>query len=152
MKKTKLFLAALFFAAILSACSTIVLKPVNYAWPVENVVPVASDFNIAVPRYSLTINIKPILKEEKLIKNNSPIVNQIRLIRDDKGYFYLTGELFKNVYVITAEEGEMEVENKIFISNKGMVSPAMNYRNGYIELLLNDGKKILKINNDGILK
>jgi len=151
MKKINLILPALFIAIILSACSNIILKPVNYSWPVENVVPVASDFNIGVPRYSLTINIKPILNEEKLIKNNSPIVNRIRIIRDDKGYFYLTGELFKNVYVLTAEEGAMEVNNKILISNKGMVSPAMNYRNGYIELLLNGGKKKIKINNDGIL-
>ncbi len=151
MKKINMFLAVLFFTAIFSACSTITLKPVNYAWPVENVVPVASDYNITVPRYSLTINIKPILKEEKLIKNNSPIVSEIRLIRDDKGYFYLTGKLFKNVYVITAEEGAMEVKNIIFISKKGMISPAMNYRSGHIELLLNDGKRKIKINNDGIL-
>ncbi len=153
MKRIKLIsiVNLLGFALFLTACSSITVKPVQYGWPVENVVKVASDFNITFPRYSISMNIKSIYLNEKLIKNNSPISHIIRFIRDDSGYYYLTGELFKNVYVLEPREGEMKVVNTIFISKKGISEPAMNQRGSYIELLLNNGKKKLKINKNGIL-
>ncbi len=151
MKKFKTAILALVLSALFTACSSITVKPVQYGWPVENVVKIASDFNITFPRYSISMNVKNIFENEKLIKNNSPVSHQIRFIRDNLGYYYLTGELFKNVYVLKPEESEMKVINEIFIDKKGMTSPAMNQRGNYIELLLDNGKRKLKINNDGIL-
>ncbi len=151
MKKFKTAILALVLSALFTACSSITVKPVQYGWPVENVVKIASDFNITFPRYSISMNVKNIFENEKLIKNNSPVSHQIRFIRDNLGYYYLTGELFKNVYVLKSEESEMKVINEIFIDKKGMTSPAMNQRGNYIELLLDNGKRKLKINNDGIL-
>ena len=151
MKKFKMLILLSSISALFASCSTITVKPVQYGWPVENVVKVASDFNITFPRYSITMNVKNIFENENLIKNNSPVSHQVRFIRDDSGYYYLTGELFKNVYVLEPEESEMKVVNKIFIDKKGMVSPAMNQRGNYIELLLNNGKRKLRINKDGIL-
>ncbi len=151
MKKFKTAILALVLSALFTACSSITVKPVQYGWPVENVVKIASDFNITFPRYSISMNVKNIFENEKLIKNNSPVSHQIRFIRDNLGYYYLTGELFKNVYVLKSEESEMKVINEIFIDKKGMISPAMNQRGNYIELLLDNGKRKLKINNDGIL-
>ncbi len=150
--KRKLFVALIFLvASLFTACSSITIKPVQYGWPVENVVKIASDFNITFPRYSISMNVKNIFEKENLINNNSPVSHQVRFIRDNRGYYYLTGEMFKNVYVLVPEDSEMKVVNEIFINKKGMVSPAMNQRGNYIELLLNNGKKRLKINKDGIL-
>jgi hypothetical protein len=42
---------------------------------------------------------------------------EVRMIRDNQGFYYLTSANFKNVYVFKAQEGKLVLENKIFISD-----------------------------------
>jgi hypothetical protein len=74
---------------------------------------------------------------------------EIRLIRDYQGYYYMTANEFKNVYVFQAEEGKLILENKIAISESGIVKPAFNQRNTYIELI-DANNKILSLTHQGI--
>ena len=40
---------------IFTGCSTVILKPVDFAWPVESVLNVNQNGNVELKRYSLTL-------------------------------------------------------------------------------------------------
>ncbi len=48
----------------LSSCTSLVLKPVEYTWPVERVLEVDGQGQIHDDRYMLTMNVKPLFYEE----------------------------------------------------------------------------------------
>ena len=64
------------------------------------------------------------------------------------GYYFITANKFKNVYVFKADDGELVLENKILISESGMETPAMNQRKPFVELI--DGDKTYNLTRDGI--
>ena len=45
---------------------------------------------------------------------------EVRMIRDNQGFYFMTSTNFKNVYVFKADEGKLVQENKIFISEFGL--------------------------------
>jgi hypothetical protein len=73
---------------------------------------------------------------------------EIRIIRDAKGYYYITSNNFNNVYVFNVYDGELCLENKIEITETGISKPAFNQRPPYIELVEGSNKHLLS--NDGI--
>jgi hypothetical protein len=70
------------------------------------------------------------------------------MIRDNQGFYFLTSTNFKNVYVFKADEGKLVQENKIFISEFGLQTPAFNQRDPYIELV--DGTNKMNLTYKGI--
>jgi hypothetical protein len=70
------------------------------------------------------------------------------MIRDNQGFYFLTASNFKNVYVFKADEGKLVQENKIFISEFGLLAPAFNQRDPYIELV--DGTNKMNLTHKGI--
>ncbi|MFA3783246.1 hypothetical protein ABRY23_09310 [Melioribacteraceae bacterium 4301-Me] len=139
----------LFISLILLSCSSITLKPVRYGWPIEDVQKVDQKGFININRYSTKINVKQIFFLET---NDSTNVKdkEIRLIRDDAGFYYFTSPGFKHVYIFKSDEGSMKLENQILINQAGLKSPAMNQRNSYIEII--DGEKTYMLNNKGIVR
>lgn len=138
------------FALLLmvSACSKLTLKPAEYAWPIENALKIDSKGTITEPRYSFTLNVKPLFFEEFQDSTNY-IGKEIRIIRDKAGFYFITAKDFKNVYVLSSIESGMQIENKILISEtKGLTSPAFNQKAPNIELLDAPNKYLL--NNKGI--
>ena len=148
MKLQKCF-SALLLLIIISACSSLTLKPADYSWPIENVLKVDNKGFIEEQRYSFTLKVKALFYEEFKDSTNFS-GKEIRLIRDKVGFYYITGKGFKNVYVFTPEESSMCQENKILISETGLVSPAFNQKSPNIELLDNSNKYLL--NNKGIVR
>jgi hypothetical protein len=145
--RTNLFLIV---AALLicSACSTLTLESADFSWPVESVLPVDNEGRIIDQRYAIEFNTQPLFYEEH--NDSSAFVGkEIRLIRDQKGYYYLTANEFKNVYVFRADEGELTLENKISISETGIARPAFNQRGTHIELI-DANSKALNLTNNGI--
>jgi hypothetical protein len=134
---------ALIFAGLLiySACSTLTLQSANFAWPIESVLPVNDEGNVVDERYSVEFNTTPLFYEE-LKDSNAYAGKDIRLIRDKEGYYYMTANEFKNVYVFQAEEGKLILENKIPISETGIIRPAFNQRDTLIELVDANNKTI----------
>lgn len=134
---------ALIFAGLLiySACSTLTLQSANFAWPIESVLPVNDEGNVLDERYSVEFNTTPLFYEE-LKDSNAYAGKDIRLIRDKEGYYYMTANEFKNVYVFQAEEGKLILENKIPISETGIIRPAFNQRDTLIELVDANNKTI----------
>ena len=140
----------LIFAGLLiySACSTLSLQSANFAWPVESVLPVNNEGSVLDQRYSVEFNALPLFYEE-LQDSNAFVDEEIRLIRDNQGYYYITANKFKNVYIFQAEDGELVLENKIPISETGIVRPAFNQRGNHIELVDADNRA-LSLTHNGI--
>ncbi len=134
---------------IISACSSLTLKPADYSWPIENVLKVDNKGFVEEQRYSFTLKVKALFYEEFKDSTNFS-GKEIRLIRDKVGFYYITGKDFKNVYVFEPEENGMDLENKILITETGLASPVFNQKSPNIELLDNSNKYLL--NNEGIVR
>ncbi|MEW6652307.1 MAG: hypothetical protein AB1394_02445 [Bacteroidota bacterium] len=146
--RTAFALIIVLFTAL--ACSTLTLKPADYAWPIENALKVDAKGNITEPRYSFTLNVKSLFFEEFKDSTNY-IGKEIRIIRDKAGYYFITSKEFKSVYVFESIESGMRLESKITISEtKGLTSPAFNQKAPNIELLDAPSKYLL--NPTGIMR
>lgn len=144
-------LILIFASAVLlfyAACSSLTLEPANFSWPIESVLPVDAKGNVFEARNSIEFNTKPLFAEE-FRYSTAYMGKEIRLIRDKQGYYYVTAREFKNVYVFREAEGMLVLQNKIPISETGIVNPAFNQRNSYIELVDGNNKK-LGLTHEGI--
>jgi hypothetical protein len=107
-----------------------VLQGVDYAQPIESVLSPNSNAEVHDQRYAVKFNLSPVLEEEGVSS-----VDQVRLIRNSAGYYFLTAAGFNNVYVFAPDESELSLETKINITGSGLQQPAFNQRNGQIELV-----------------
>ena len=133
---------------IVTGCASIVLKPVDFAWPIESVLETNKEGIVNENRYSFSINVKPLFFAET---QDSININKktVRVIRDKKGYYYFIAPGFKNVYIFTVDDGEMNLYSKILVSELGVDLPAFNQRKPYVELL--EGETHLYfLSSDGI--
>jgi hypothetical protein len=141
--KSSLIIFLTFFAA----CTSLVLEPADFTWPVESVLKIGDDGNVSEERYSFSFNAKELFLKET--EDSSSYMNKnLRVIRDSKGFYYMTSNNFKNVYVFTADEGNFSLKNKIEIGETSMENPAFNQRHPYIELL--NGDKKIYLTHEGI--
>jgi hypothetical protein len=139
----------LFFAIFLVAgCSPLVLKPAEFSWPIESELKVNSNGMVQEDRYSISFNVKPLFYQET--KDSANVSGQtVRLIRDERGFYFITAPHFKNVYVLCQADGGLALEKAIPVSTDGLSSPAFNQRTPYIELLNGKDKPIM-LTKDGI--
>jgi hypothetical protein len=144
----RLFRLVLIVAIFLfAACSSLVLKPADFAWPIESVLDVDEEGFVQEERYSLSFNVKGLFFEEN--GDSTAFLDQnIRIIRNTEGYYFVTSQNFKCVYVFKGIDGAMNIDNKIEINEKGMNGPVLNQRPPYVELIYN-GERIL-LSNKGI--
>ena len=136
-----------FLILITAACSVLTLQPANFSWPLESVLPVDDNGKVTEDRYSLEVNTVGLFFEE-FQDSLSYKGKEIRMIRDNQGFYFLTSTNFKNVYVFKADEGKLVQENKIFISEFGLKTPAFNQRDPYVELV--DGTNKMNLTHKGI--
>ncbi|MCL5029258.1 MAG: hypothetical protein M1480_09605 [Bacteroidetes bacterium] len=142
-----------FVLAFLTSCSSLVLKPADFSWPIESVSNVGNNGNVEVKRYSLNFDARPLFIKEtgdSLSYQNQ----QLRVIRNSKGYYFMVANNFKNVYVFNVKDGVFKLEKKIEISKQeGIQNPAFNQRPPYIELVYgSNSDKKLNLSEDGIEK
>jgi hypothetical protein len=120
---------ALLFGA--AACGpSLVIQNVDYAQPIESVLSPDSDNQVHDQRYAIKFNISGILEKE-----GASSVDEIRLIRNRAGYYFVTASGFNNVYVFETDESELNLKTKIEITSNGLGQPAFNQRDSYIELV-----------------
>ncbi len=136
-------------AVILAGCSSLMLAPADFSWPVESVIRVDDNGMAKEDRYALSFNAKPLYFEETG-DSLAYLDRDLRVIRDTLGYYYITGNKFKNVYVFTMGEGAFNLYNEIQISETGIANPVFNQRPPYIELIEGDNQYYLS--NSGIEK
>lgn len=127
---TLLLCVALLFGA--AACGpSLVLQDVDYSQPIESVLTPDENSEVHDQRYAVKFSISPVLEEEGISS-----VDEIRLIRNSAGFYFLTAAGFNNVYVFEPEEGELALATEIEIpGDDGLSQPAFNQREGQIELV-----------------
>ena len=143
----KLIIPLFLLSLIIAACSVLTLQPANFSWPLESILPVDDNGNISEDRYSIEVNTVGMFFEE-FQDSLSYKSKEVRMIRDNQGFYFLTSTNFKNVYVFKVDEGKLVQENKIFISEFGLQTPAFNQRDPYIELV--DGTNKMNLTYKGI--
>ncbi len=143
----KLIIPLFLLSLITAACSVLTLQPANFSWPLESILPVDDNGKISEDRYSLEVNTVGMFFEE-FQDSLSYKSKEVRMIRDNQGFYFMTASNFKNVYVFKADEGKLVQENKIFISEFGLQTPAFNQRDPYIELV--DGTNKMNLTHKGI--
>ncbi|MBI3125409.1 MAG: hypothetical protein HYZ10_13495 [Ignavibacteriales bacterium] len=126
------FISTLFITA---GCSSVMLQPVDFSWPVETVLKVNQNGQVSEDRYAFDINVKPIFYEE-FDDSNSVAGREIRVIRDRAGHYYFTGSGFKNIYLFMPVEGGMKLADKINISDSlTLKTPVFNQKSTNVELI-----------------
>jgi hypothetical protein len=149
MKITKTVIGILVLM-IVAGCSSLLLKPADFSWPVENVLKVDENGFISEERYTFSINVKQLFFAEYKDSTNYS-GKEIRIIRDKLGYYFMTAKDFKNVYVFIPVENGMKLENKVLLSEiESLTSPVFNQKNSHIELL--DGSIKYLLNHKGIVR
>lgn len=146
MKKIFIALAVI---PLLAACSSIILKPVNFGWPIEDVLKSDNNGTVMEKRHSLSFNITPLYQAE-FGDSTTADSKEIRIIRNTEGFYFITAKDFKSVYMFSAGSGTLNLENKFVVSGEGLNDPVFNQRNTYIELI--DSKNIYEITAKGITK
>lgn len=132
------------------ACSSLVLSPSDFSWPIENVLKVDDKGFVSEDRYTFTINVKQLFFEEFKDSTNYS-GKELRIIRDKSGYYYITGKEFKNVYLFLPIENGMRMENKIkILETEGLTAPVFNQKSPNIELI--DGSKKYSLNYKGLVR
>lgn len=143
-------LSVLVFTSVLSSCSSLSLQWVDYSWPVESVLKVDQHNVIEERRYAVSMRVTNLAIEE--LQDSTALIGiSLRIIRNEEGYYFVTGPKFKNVYVFTPGASELNLKSKLEVSEKGMKSPAFNLRPPYIEVV--DGKNWKRlISSDDIIE
>jgi hypothetical protein len=144
------FLPIILSVFILAGCSSLMLKPGDFAWPVESALSVDNHGNVQSERYSFSLNVKALFFAETQDSVNIAKAT-VRIIRDVKGYYFITASQFKNVYVFEQSEGGLKLKNKLFVSQNGLSTPALNQREPFIQLV-NGQNPALLLTSDGVVE
>jgi len=144
----------LFFVAVLlftSACKTFEVKNVNYAQQVESVLIPTKSGEVTDSRYGISFNILPFQYEE-MQDSSSVQVDQVRLIRNQNGFYFITANGFNSVYVMEPINSGLKLKEKITVSESGLIKPAFNLRSPFVELIDIETSQIYSLNEKGIKK
>ncbi|MFV1885508.1 MAG: hypothetical protein ACMZ7B_13545 [Balneola sp.] len=134
----------------LQACNkSLVVKNVNYAQQIESVLIPDENGNITDVRYGLSYSILPFQYEE-FRDTTSVMVSEVRMIRNHQGYYFITADKFKHVYVMSPKRGELKLEKKILVDEDGLLSPAFNWREPVVQLIDNSNDMVILLNEKGI--
>lgn len=141
------------FAIILAGCSTLLLRPADFSWPVEVTLKPDGKGNVQEARYQMSFNVKALLFEE-LQDSVTVTKHTLHILRDQAGFYFITAKGFKNVYVFGQGDGALKLEKKILISEKGLEAPALNQKTPFIQLI-NENKENeapVALTKDGIVE
>lgn len=134
-----------------SACKTFEVQNVNYAHQVESVLEPNEEGQVSDSRYGISFNILPFQFQE-MEDSSSVLVEQVRLIRNNRGYYFITANGFNNVYVMEPIESGLKLKEKITISESGLIKPAFNLRSPFVQLVDIETSEIYTMNEKGIKK
>lgn len=144
--KTLRLSAMLAFMLILTGCgSSLVIQDVNYSQPLESVLSPDSDGIVHDQRYAIQFSITPLLEYE-----GSNEVEEIRLIRNVSGFYFVTADGFSNVYIFTPGEGELLLHEEIELPDGPISEPAFNQRDTHIELINQTTGQTYNLDQNGI--
>lgn len=151
MKRSKTILLGVLVLLITPAChKTLVIDEVNYAQYVESVLRPDSEGIVTDYRNSISFSITSISEEEfgGEITNE---VSEIRLIRNQDGYYFITADQFKHVYVFEPKKGGLKLIQSIEISELGIDKPVLNWREPFVEIRTGNKEESHYLTEKGIV-
>lgn len=141
------FLAVLILTG--TACRTFVVEDVNYAQQIESVLHPDENGNVEDIRHGISFSVNPFIKQE-FGEQDSVEINKVRLIRNEKGFYFITANNFKHVYVMEPAKSKLKLVNKIKVSETGLTSAAFNLRSPFVQLIDQQQGEVLTLNEEGI--
>ncbi len=139
-------------AIVFTGCKqSMVISEVDYSQSIESVLEPDEDGVVNDKKHGLKFNIKPIQFAETQ-DTSSVTTKQLRYIRGQEGYYYVTAPDYKHVYVMAQEKGTLKLTEKMKVSDGGIEKPAFNQRMSYIQLINQASDEVWKIDAEGIEK
>ncbi len=136
----------------ITACNkAIVIEDVNYAQYVESVLEPNEEGIITDYRNSISFSINTV-KQEEFSDSSEYSIDEIRLIRNHHGYYFLTANQFKNVYVLEPKRGKLKIVEAIVVSEDGIKNPVFNWRSPYVELISENAEGQHLLTEKGVIK
>lgn len=152
MKSLKTIAFAVTAVLLVAGCKqSMVISKVDYSQSIESVVTPDENGVVEDGRHGLKFNIKP-LQYAETQDTSSVTTDQVRYIRGQEGYYYITAPNYKNVYVMASEKGTLKLKKKLEVSESGLVKPAMNQRATHIQLVNLASGESWKLNPERIKK
>ncbi|NIT61251.1 MAG: hypothetical protein GWN00_35120, partial [Aliifodinibius sp.] len=103
-------------AVLLTGCKqSMVISKVDYSQSIESVLQPDDEGTVTDPQHGITFNIKPIQYAETQ-DTSSVTTNQVRYIRGQEGYYYITAPDYKNVYVMAPEKGKLVLKETLKVT------------------------------------
>lgn len=125
------------------------VENVNYAQQIESVLAPDENGNVHDIRHGITFNVQPFQKQE-FGEDQKTEIKELRLIRNAEGYYFITANQFKHVYVMEPGKAELKLKNKIKVSEERLNAPAFNLRDSVVQLVKTDTNEIFTLNEKGL--
>ena len=139
-------------AVLLTGCKqSMVISKVDYSQSIESVLQPDDDGTVTDPQHGITFNIKPIQYAETQ-DTSSVTTNQVRYIRGQEGYYYITAPDYKNIYVMAPDKGKLVLKETLKVTDEGITKPAFNQRMTHIQLLNRSTGEVWKVTAEDIKK
>jgi hypothetical protein len=143
------FIVGGFTAILFMACgSKMAIERVNYSQSLETVVQPSETGAVDDIKHGLSFNIKPIQYKETR-DTSSVTTDKVHLIRNAKGFYFVTAPGYNNVYVMRPETGKLNLHKTIHISDNGIGKPAFNQRDPHIQLINQETDETYRLTEEG---
>lgn len=130
---------------------SLVVKNVDYSQQIETVLSPNGDGVVHDVRHGISYSVLPFQFEETR-DTSSVTVSKVRMIRNSEGFYFITADGFKHVYVMAPQRGELRLKKKIMVNEEGLTAPAFNWRDPIVQLLDQSNEQVYLINENGIYK
>ncbi|SMO90427.1 hypothetical protein [Fodinibius sediminis] len=149
-KTTVALLVAVLFAA--SGCKqSMVISRVDYSQPIESVLTPDENGIVSDVKQGMEFNMLP-LQYMETQDTTSVTTSELRYIRGENGLFYMTAPMYKHVYLMSPEEGKLELREQFKIDEKGIEKPAFNQRDNFVQLVNRSTGERYRVTPEGIEK
>ncbi len=138
--------------AIVSACNSFVVENVDYSQQLESVLVPDQNGNVTDVRHGISFNVNALKEQEFGVEDSAKQIREVRLIRNADGFYFITANQFKNVYVMEPETASLKLKKKIKVSESPLMDPAFNLRASGVQLVMRDTNEVVQINENGILE
>ncbi|MCH8485791.1 MAG: hypothetical protein LAT75_02930 [Candidatus Cyclonatronum sp.] len=131
-----------------SACgSKLVIQNVDFANPIEMVMPADAQANVSDTRTGLSFNLNAILEKEGITPADFEST-AVRMIRNTDGLFFLTAPGFRHVFILESGQRELKESQVVSIPGERLQNPAFNQRSPLIQLV--DGDRSFNLSSSGL--
>lgn len=150
LQKVTIALVLSAFMLFGAACkSSFVVKDVDYSQRIESVLTPDENGVVYDVRHGLRFNVLA-FQHQEFGDTSSIDIEEIRLIRNANGFYFITAQNFNHVYVMEPEAGSLKLVKRIKVAEDGLKSPAFNLRDNIVELVELESSEVFALNADGI--